>query len=151
MSESVELSIPADDEGYVSFACPHCDHRFKLSAAEVMERDPEELCCPLCGLSDGAEQFHTPEVLEAAQQHVENMVADLLNGFTHNLERSFRGSKNIQFKRGKPIPKQQVNELRETPDFLVAEFSCCASTAKVPPSAAISLVYCPFCGQASSE
>lgn len=147
MSEIIELSLPVDDEGYVSFACPHCNQRFKLSAAEVNERDPEEICCPLCGLSDGADQFHTPEALEAAHQHVENMIADLLNDFTRNLERSFRGSKNIQFKQGKRVSKQQVNELRETPDFVVAEFSCCASTAKVPVSAAISLVYCPFCGQ----
>lgn len=57
--------------------------------------NPDELYCPLCGLSAGGSEFYTPEVLRTAEERVENLDADLLNDFSRDLERRFR-SKCVQ-------------------------------------------------------
>lgn len=144
---SIEVELPSDDEGYVSFQCPACGDRFKLAAAEVNERDPDELYCPLCGLVAEAGDFHDPEVIALAMEHAQNVIAALLNNWTRGMERSFAGAQSVNFTRGTDLPLEEVRSLRETPDLLIAEFGCCRSTAKLAASSALSLAYCPFCGR----
>src|SRR5688500_4090539 len=110
MDEHIEIPIPSDPEGYVSFACPLCAERFKLSAAEVDERSPEEFHCPICGLSGDAQDFITADLNEVIEQNAENLLADAVNKMMRDLERNFRGSKFVTLKRGRDIPKHQVNE-----------------------------------------
>lgn len=145
--KTISIEIPSDDEGYVSFQCPACGNRFKLSAAEVNERDPDELFCPVCGLSAEASDFHDPELIAAAMEHAQNLVADMMNEWGREMEHSFRGNKGIQFKKGSDIPHEEVRTLREAPDLLITSFDCCGSTAKLDAGSALSLAYCPFCGR----
>lgn len=41
----IQISIPADEDGFVSFECPHCEQRFKLRADEFEESDIINLFC----------------------------------------------------------------------------------------------------------
>src|SRR5688500_9762926 len=105
MEEHIDIPIPSDPEGYVSFECPACSERFKLSAAEVDERSPDQLHCAICGLSADAQDYITAEVNEVVRQHAENLLAEAVNKMMRDLERGMRGSKFVTFKRGRDIPK----------------------------------------------
>lgn len=146
MTDSVRINVPADEEGYVSFECPSCGERFKLHAVEFEENDPSPLYCPLCGMNAERGQFITKAVRDVAVQHAENMAADALHRMFEDLERKTRGSKAVKFKAGRPPEKEPVSELREVSDLAVVNLGCCDLTAKVPPSDALSVVYCPYCG-----
>jgi redox-regulated HSP33 family molecular chaperone len=37
--KTFEISIPADEDGYVTFQCPYCNQRFKLNASEIQDSD----------------------------------------------------------------------------------------------------------------
>lgn len=146
MDERIRISIPADDEGYVSFQCPNCRERFKLHAAEFDEEDWSTLYCPLCGLSNEPGTFLTPDVHRVAQAHAENLLQDLVDDMLKGFERSTRGSKFIKFKRGPKPPKVPIPELREVTDLAIVQYPCCGYTAKVAHSDALSGTYCPYCG-----
>ena len=146
MDERIRISIPADDEGFVSFQCPNCHDRFKLHAAEVDEEEWTDLYCPLCGLSNEPGAFLTPEVREVAQAHAENLVQDLLDDMLKGLEQRARSNKFIKFTRGSKPRKVPIPELREVSDLAIAKYPCCGRSAKVPHSDALSGTYCPYCG-----
>lgn len=55
--KTIQVSIPADEDGYVSFECPHCEQRFKLRADEFEESDIINLFCPICGLVHELDHF----------------------------------------------------------------------------------------------
>ena len=46
----MEISIPADDEGYVLLRCPKCGEKFKLAPTDIESDEVEDIYCPLCGL-----------------------------------------------------------------------------------------------------
>ena len=83
---------------------------------------------------------------QSALQIAHNLAAEMINDALRDLERSLRGSKNISFKRGRSMPKVEVNEVRETPDLTMVDFSCCAFRAKIPLAAAEAVSYCAYCG-----
>ena len=61
----MEISIPADDEGYVLLQCPKCGEKFKLTPTDIESDEVEDIYCPLCGLT--SESFWTDDVFELAQ------------------------------------------------------------------------------------
>jgi len=146
MEHKVEIKIHGDDDGFVGMKCFACGDRFKLSAADVNEWEPPDASCPLCGLSGPFQDFLPPEFWDVVRKHVENLGVDLLNEFSRGLERSFRGNKSMQFKKGTPLRKKDIGEIRQVPEFDLVAFDCCEIEAKVPPAAALGITYCPMCG-----
>jgi len=145
--EEVQIPIPADDEGFIGMHCRMCGQRFKLRARDLADDSlGDELYCPLCGLRAERGQFRSPKVDEIAETHARNLVADLLNDFGKEMERTFRGSKHMTFKRGRRLKKQPVPEIHKVNDLAIVEFACCDVAAKVPSSDALGRTYCPSCG-----
>ncbi len=147
MSETVKVSIPADDEGFVTFQCPFCSEHFKLDAGEVQEDSVFDIFCPLCGLKDKATAFLSDDVIEHMQQIAINTMNGMLNDWTKGLEKQFRGNKGMTFKAGKPLPQEEPKLLFEKEnDMDIVNFDCCNRKAKVKNSNVQVKVYCPYCG-----
>lgn len=146
MEHSFELELPADDEGFVSFACPHCAGRFKLRAAEYEEFAQNPLYCPLCGLSADTSEFLTKDAEQVIEDHATNLANDLVHEMFKRLERQSRGSKGFQFKAGPRPKKKPITQIHEVTDLAVVDLRCCGLAAKVPASDALAVVYCPYCG-----
>ena len=45
-----EVSIPADDQGFVLMQCPLCGEFFKIKPGDYHAEDVIEIWCPSCGL-----------------------------------------------------------------------------------------------------
>ena len=146
MEHLFELKLPADDEGFVSFACPHCSGRFKLNAAEYEEFAENPLYCPLCGLSADASDFLTPEARQIIQDHASNLASELLHDMFKRLERQTRGNNSVKFKAGQAPKRREISTIHEVTDLAVADMRCCGLSAKVPAADALTVVYCPYCG-----
>ena len=52
-----EVSIPADDQGFVLMQCPLCGEFFKIKPEDYHAEDVIEIWCPSCGLK--AENYFT--------------------------------------------------------------------------------------------
>lgn len=147
MAETVKVSIPADDEGFVTLQCPFCSEHFKLDAGEIQDDSVIDIFCPLCGLKDEASAFLTDDVREHMQQIAINMMNGMLNDWTRSLEKQFRGSKNMTFKAGKPLPHDEPKSLFEKEcDMEIVELDCCKRKVKLKNPNVHGKVYCPYCG-----
>lgn len=145
VDRTMSITLPADDEGYTSFECPHCGGRFKLAPTDVARHPSSDLYCALCGLHAERGAFRTREFDEVARAHAVNMAREAI---AERLRKGGRGlaGKGVKFTRGRPLRKLPVPELLETPDLAVVELPCCEASVKTPPADALSMVYCPFCG-----
>lgn len=78
MSDEIhmEISIPADDEGYVLLKCEHCGTFFKATPSDIKDDGVLRIFCPSCGLV--SESYITDDVLELAMNMVSNQVNDMI-------------------------------------------------------------------------
>lgn len=69
-----EVSIPADDQGFVLMQCPLCGEFFKIKPGDYHAEDVIEIWCPSCGLK--AENYFTDDVIELAlkRQRITQMI-----------------------------------------------------------------------------
>jgi uncharacterized Zn-finger protein len=140
------ISIPSDDDGFVSRECPHCGDRFKITTTDLQSEDLLDLFCPYCGLPSSVNETHPSEVFEQAHIISENYVASMVNDAMKDLERSLSGSKHLKFKRGKPLPTEDEKILFEKEELAAIDLTCCAKVIKINDLSAVTGVYCPFCG-----
>ncbi len=149
MSEiNMEISIPADEEGYILLKCPLCKELFKVSA-EYLNQDEPEVWCPSCGMK--SDNYLTDDVIELANQKIENAVQDLLYKEMKKMERQFSKG-NIKFSAGKKPRAVEENSLNPSIDTLAEkEFKCCNKSAKIPEILTMGICYCPFCGVMTDE
>ena len=70
-----EVSIPADDQGFVLMQCPLCGEFFKIKPEDYHAEDVIEIWCPSCGLK--AENYFTDDVIELALKKTKNYANDL--------------------------------------------------------------------------
>jgi uncharacterized Zn-finger protein len=142
----IKFSIPSDSDGYVTFQCPYCGNTFKLHAGESQEDEIMEFFCPYCGLTDEPSSFLNSEIVQLAIDKAESYCIDLLNEFTKDLEKTFRGNKLIKVKTNK-IPKKGEKEVFEVDSAeVISEFKCCGRHIKTNLSAKESGLICPYCG-----
>lgn len=143
---NLKISIPADDEGYVSFECPFCGERFKLKVDEFKEMDNTNLFCPMCGLTNEISNFYSKDVVEKAMEIAEQYAMDLINKMFKDLERSTRGNSFMKVK-AKEIKTESTKVLYENDDELVIEKEkCCERNVKIRILDKFIGVYCPYCG-----
>ena len=144
-----EISIPADNEGYVLLKCPKCGIYFKLTPNDIEDEGVLEIFCPSCGLV--SENYITEDVLELALAMSKNKGMDILYDELKKIEREFsRGL--VTFKAGnrarrefEPIIHSGIEALEK------ATFLCCKRTAKLKPMLILTGSYCPFCGVKNYE
>lgn len=144
--KTIQISIPADEDGYVSFECPHCEQRFKLRADEFEESDIINLFCPICGLVHELDHFYSTVFIEKAMNLAEQEAMEMIYDMFKGLERKSRGNKFMKFKAGSK-PRVDIKEIYENIDELVeVESNCCKKHIKVTELDRLIGVYCSYCG-----
>lgn len=147
MSETVyHVRVRSDSEGCVTFQCPFCDNRFKLSAQDAHKEDLIFVFCPYCGLQKNLNDFLSDEVVEHLQTLAANEVKKILNQSLKKLQRSFQGNQFIKVKAGKPLKLETENLLFEREEMELTECRYCGFSTKVKALLAVAGVYCPYCG-----
>ena len=145
-NKEIQISIPADEDGYVSLQCPHCEQTFKLNASEFQNSDVVNLFCPMCGLAHEINQFYCKKVIEKAMSIAEQEAIDMIYDMFKGLERKTRGSKGIKFTGGKK-PIVPIKEIYENIDELVETTAkCCNKHIKVRELDKLIGIYCSYCG-----
>lgn len=100
--ETLEISIPADSDGYVLLKCPSCGERFMLLVDDIEDDTNLDIWCPNCGLKH--QDYLDDETINLAERMIDNKVADILNEFSATMKKSFKNS-DIKIKTEK-IKKQ---------------------------------------------
>lgn len=141
------ISLPADADGYVTFQCPYCNSRFKLSADEYQDEEKpfDELCCPYCGLSHDKSRFFSDDVIDVATTMAKNYAIELINESFGKIAHDTRNSfvkMTFNPMKSEDVKKLNENETEET------EFKCpyCDRHVKVVYCIGESKTYCPYCG-----
>lgn len=140
------ISVPSDDDGFVTLQCSFCDGRFKLTVNDFESDEVVQIFCPYCGLPNEGHELLTDEVMEQANILAENYAKSLLNDFTSDLRKSFRGNKNVSFKPGRKLAMDDEAVLFEQEELELMSPTCCKQPVKVSSLNASTGIYCPFCG-----
>ncbi|MFI8708987.1 hypothetical protein ACIGHG_18325 [Bacillus sp. NPDC077411] len=147
MIKKFRISKQSDLTGFSSFKCSFCREEFKLRADEVQEDDVIELFCPSCGIPSPISTYCTEDIKENAMILAENEMAQAVNDLFKGLEKSFKGSKGVKFKAGKPMTTKQPRALYEKDDLDEVMFLCCDRKAKLTIlTKAGHSPFCPYCG-----
>jgi hypothetical protein len=140
-----KIEIPSDSDGFITLECPYCSSRFKLTVDFLEERSIIDLFCPCCGLKHDPVNFlMRGDVLEQVDIVAHNIVADILNQFSSNLERSIN-SQSVKFKAGRAIPLEPEKRLWEREEMEALTLKCCDILIKVK-YLQHDCIYCPECG-----
>jgi hypothetical protein len=141
-----KIEIPSDSDGFITLECPYCNSRFKLTVDFLEERPIIDLFCPCCGLKHDPSNFllMREDVSEQVEIVAHNIVADLLNQFSANLQRNIN-SKSVKFKAGSPIPSEAEKSLWEREEMEDLTLKCCDVRVKVKYPQH-DCIYCPECG-----
>ena len=140
----MEISIPADNDGYVLFQCPMCGDYFKIKPIDYEDDGVLDLHCPNCGLC--GEDYFTDDVIELAHAMATNVAMDLIYNEMKKLERKSKGGM-VTFKAGnKPTPEPETPVRAGVEALATTSFYCCKRYAKIKPLLRITGCYCPFCG-----
>jgi uncharacterized Zn-finger protein len=143
---SFKITVPSDNDGFITLQCPFCDDRFKLTVEDFQREDILEIFCPYCGLRHQHNHFLRDEVIEQAKIIASNYAKSLLNQWVKNLEKSTKRNKFVNLKAGK-LPKLEAEKiLFEQEELEITTLFCCQVTVKTRPLNKVIGVYCPSCG-----
>jgi uncharacterized Zn-finger protein len=143
---SFQITVPSDNDGFITLQCPFCDDRFKLTVEDFQREDILEIFCPYCGLRHQHSHFLRDEVIEQAQIIASNHAKSLLNQWVKDLEKSTKRNKFVKFKAGKPLKIEAEKILFEREELETTTLACCQVTVKTRPLNKVIGVYCPCCG-----
>lgn len=139
-----EVSIPADDDGFVLLQCTLCGEFFKIRPEDYQADDVIEIWCPSCGLK--SDDYFTDDVLELAEKKAENYATDLIYNEMKKWERQFKGSFISLKVNRKPQPREEYPINYGIDTLEVMKYPCCKRDAKIKPIYKMCGSYCPFCG-----
>lgn len=146
---SFQISIPADNDGYILLQCEHCGEYFKLTVADCEDDGVLSIRCPGCGLI--SDSFITDDVMKLALAKTENYAMDAIFDAFKDLEKKTKNS-FISISAGKKPVHKREDPIRTGIEAMeIAGFSCCKRTAKIKPILRITGCYCPFCGVKNYE
>lgn len=140
-----EISIPADNDGFVLLQCQLCGEYFKLTPNDINDDSNLEIWCPNCGLK--SKRYITEDVIRLALKLAKNLLVDEINNMTKALSSSLnRGT--IKFKSGKSLGREAIDPIQAKIENLeIADYKCCHGRAKISPNLKFEGGYCPFCGE----
>jgi uncharacterized Zn-finger protein len=147
MSDIVEfsISIPSDDDGFISRQCPHCGYQFKITIMDIENEEILELFCPYCGLPSDVSETHPDELIEQAYITATNYAYSIIDNVFKDLENK-ANNKFFEFKRVEPISQEDDKVLFEKEEMEMFDLKCCTKKIKANDSIGIAGIYCPFCG-----
>ncbi|WP_214779902.1 TFIIB-type zinc ribbon-containing protein [Exiguobacterium sp. s22] len=141
---NLEISIPADDDGFILMKCPLCGGFFKLTPYDIEAEDALGIWCPCCGLK--SENYLTDDVTELALKMAENNAMEHVFKEMKKWERKFKGN-GLSFKAGKkPTSKPEDPVVAGIEILEIQNYECCKRQAKIKPIVKMIGSYCPFCG-----
>jgi uncharacterized Zn-finger protein len=147
MSEvTFKITLPSDNDGFVTLQCPFCEDRFKLTVRDFEREDIIEIFCPYCGLRHERSHFFTDEVIEQAHIIAANYLKSQVNQWVKDLERSTKSNKYVKLKAGKPLKMDSEKILFEKEELETYTLTCCQITVKTRPIHQVIGIYCPCCG-----
>lgn len=145
-----EISLPADDQGYVLLKCEHCGTFFMETAADFNDDRLLWTFCPSCGLT--SDNYATDEVMELAMKVGQNIAMEMIYDKFKELERHNRKNDLITFKMGKRPRHEIVDPIHSGIEALrICRYPCCGRSAKIKPLLRMTGSYCPFCGVKNYE
>jgi len=146
---NIEVSLPLDDDGYISRECPYCKMRFKVHKDDFDgEKFPEEIYCPYCGQSASKDEFWTSEQIKYFQDMVMcKVVAPELDEFDNNLKGLNISSGLLDLKVSidreettMPVAPEEMGRMN------LHEQTCCKTVIKVETTLDKGF-YCLICGK----
>ncbi len=145
--ESLRIKIPLDPEGFIALQCPRCKDSFQIRMSDLEQLEDPQIYCAQCGICNSKALFLLRQnVRKVAMQHAENLLADMVSNFTKKLQQSSRDSNGWRIT-GSKLPVKPVSKVRPTLGLTATELLCCETTIKLSFGNAVSIFYCPFCGQ----
>lgn len=139
-SETFEITIPADNDGFVLLQCPLCGEFFKLRTSECQADDVIEIHCPSCGLV--SDNYFTDDVISFAETISLNYALDkIYESFS-----GIKGNKYVSFKANKPKHKEEYPIKLGIEALEVQKYLCCKREAKIKELYKMCGSYCPYCG-----
>ena len=106
--------------------------------------DPDVYYCPRCGASAAApSQWSTEEQLAFAQQSI---LGPALREVTDELEKMFRGTEGMTYRRGQLEEPEPPASLQEPNDMIIVAPPCHPWEPIKVPEDATSRVFCLICG-----
>lgn len=85
-----EISIPSDNDGFIVLKCPICSEKFMIQIQDVNDDSLIDVWCPKCGLK--SDNYLDDDINDLAENIIQNYIADLLNNFSEDMERTFRNN-----------------------------------------------------------
>lgn len=148
--EKFEISIPADNDGYILHQCEHCGEYFKLKAEDCNDDGILRIVCPACGLE--SKNYLTDDVIELALSIAKNYANEIIHDAYKTMERKMKRIKNLNIKLTKKAKREPENPLHSGIQALeIVCFPCCHHSAKVKPLLKMTGCYCPCCGVKNYE
>jgi hypothetical protein len=146
MDITFKISVPCDDDGFLTLTCPACQGDFKLLGDQYQNQDIVDLFCPYCGLSDVPNSFLGKDVMEAAYREAENQAMALVEKELGKMMKSLNQSKFIKAETKSRFKNNSPKELFEENNMKKILLSCCGKEVKISDGSSESIIYCPFCG-----
>ncbi len=141
MEQSISVSMPTDQDGFLSHECPSCRRRFRVVYGQGSDKPVS--CCPYCS-HRGTGCWWTAEQAEYVQGVlVQEVIAPKLDQMASRFNRNagqglVKMRMNVQHQPAALAPLETAESL---PKFL---FSCCNETIKHDGRS--SLLNCVICG-----
>ena len=146
---SYSVQLPLDDEGFLRRECPHCLQEFKWHqgpAAGQPENatDPPVYYCPRCGVSAAPDQWWTQDQLAFMQEY---LAGPALREATDAIEKAFRGTRSVTFRRGHLDEPEPPAALLEPNDMIILAPPCHPWEPVKVPEETTARVHCLVCGE----
>lgn len=141
----LQISIAADNDGYVLLKCPLCNDFFKLRVDEMQMDDVIDWCCPICGFKSD-ESYLTDDVIKLAMTKLENEVMDQIYKSIKKIEHKTK-NKIVSIKAGdKPQNLPEIQLIAGINNFEIVTYKCCKRSSKMSLINKTIGRYCPYCG-----
>lgn len=88
--ETMYISIPSDNDGYILLKCPSCGEEFMLLEDDIDDDTVLDIWFPNCGLVH--QEYFDDETINLAERMVGNKVTDILNELSTSINKSFKNS-----------------------------------------------------------
>ena len=147
---TISLSIPSDDDGFLSRECPTCLGTFK---AKVIDGGITVHFCPYCG-HEGDDCWWTSDQLAYARAAAMEALSPTIDKMFDGLESASGGFIKVSVERSTPQRPVLPMETSGTEERHL--FGCCSAEAKIErrllttPDGSIAPVTCISCGTVAS-
>ena len=146
MDNSMTISMPLDEEGFMMMQCPRCGDFFKVTSKDYEADDVEELWCPICGLKGNS--FWPTEIIELARAKALNRVIGDLEKEITNIGTSTSRQSLISLKITVRSEHKREGEVLPAVDaFEKSKCGFCGRVTKLKPLVKYVGAFCAFCGE----